>query len=150
MPAESPPDAQALQQCHDVLATAAALGMPVPGIPGMRLYSPTVFLDREIEIDLGLFSEEKGAQRAIALWAIREMHETSAMLGSIMLGDQGSVDWDEAVFQAWVEATPPEDVIDVYFNNQNSDSWSIEEVVVKPRFPQGRLSLEEAFPNQAS
>lgn len=141
---------QSLASCHETLATAAALGMPVPGIPGMRLYVASVSIDDDrIEVELGTFCSDEDAKRAVAVWVIREMYELGIALGTMALNSESLDDWDEETFSNWVQATPPETIVGTFFSNHHVDSWRIREIIVEPKSPQGPLSLEDAVPGSA-
>ena len=121
-------------------------GWTIPGIPGMRLYAASVSIDDDrMDVDLGTYCTEEEAKRAVALWAVREMHELGITLGTMALNDESHDDWDWEVFGNWVQTTTPDAIVGTFFSNNQVDSWRIREVTVEPKSPQGSLSVEEAL-----
>ena len=134
-----------LEKYRETLSTAAALGMSVNGIPGMTVYNAIIGVDHEnILIELGLFPDKVSAQRAIALWVVREMVETGTAMGSMHLSGK-SHDWDEKLFSEWLAKATLEEIIDEYFVDHGTDAWEINEVSIAPHAPACPVSIDEAF-----
>ena len=118
-----------VERCRDVLATAAALGMPVEAIPGAIVYEAHVTDGSEdYDWSLGIFPDRASAQRALAHWVVHELVES---------GDEpwlrearGDVDDEgDALLNEWLQSTTPAQVVE-YYEQRSSDTLVVNEMTI--------------------